>query len=74
MQEDTSCHTLDKEPAMVRRFKSDAAQMRAAYLGSLLEVLFLAVARKVSAVRSAASQPAMTMAPRRVAASSWGKL
>ncbi|WP_332827181.1 hypothetical protein [Ramlibacter sp.] len=59
---------------MVRRFKSDASQMRAAYMSSLLVALFQAMVRGVNALRASASQPALPMGQRRIAASSWGKL
>jgi hypothetical protein len=59
---------------MARRFNSDASQVRAAYVSSLLVALFQAAVRGVNALRASASQPAMPMGQRRVAASSWGKL
>ena len=58
---------------MVRKFNSDAGQMRAAYMSSLLVAWFQAAVRGVSALRACAKAP-MPMGQRRVAASSWGKL
>lgn len=59
---------------MVRRFNSDAGQMRAAYMSSLLLALFHAAVRGVNALRASAREPMVPMQQRRVSASSWGKL
>lgn len=59
---------------MVRRFNSDAGEVRAAHMSSLLVALFQAAVRGANALRASASQPAMPMGQRRVSASSWGKL
>ena len=59
---------------MVNRFKSDASQMRAAYLRSLLVALFQAALGGVKALRASASQPMVPMGQRRITGSSWGKL
>lgn len=62
---------------MVRRFKSDAGQMRAAYLSSLLVALYEAVRASVRSLRQAAARemPA-PVAPRlrHGSPSTWGGL
>lgn len=59
---------------MVRRFNSDASQMRAAYMSSLLVALFEAAVRGVNALRASFKEPVVPMGQRRITASSWGKL
>lgn len=59
---------------MVRQFRSDASQMRAAYMSSLLVALFQAAVRGVDALRASAREPMVPMGQRRITTSTWGKL
>lgn len=63
---------------MVRRFNSDAGQMRAAYLSSLLVALFEAGRAALGSLRQAARQdlpaPMMTRRVQHGSPSTWGAL
>ncbi|MEJ5990947.1 hypothetical protein WG902_13180 [Ramlibacter sp. PS3R-8] len=59
---------------MTSHFKTDACQMRAAYLRSLLDAWFQSAVRGANALRACFKAPMEPMGQRRIAASSWGKL